>query len=206
VRVIGHAIAPNPGPVDFDRRDGFLFVGPAHTDGTPNSDSIVWFIDQVLPAIRRDMGRAVTFTVAGVQRSPQVVRRVQTNATSVGARSDLAAVYAQARVFVAPTRFASGLPHKVHHAAAHGVPAVVTPLLAGQLGWTDGREVLVAASPQDFAAQCRRLHDDAALWARLRANALKRVAHECDPARFQRSVAAMLARASETMPRRAFLR
>ncbi len=72
-------------------------------------------------------------------------------------------LYRQCRVFIAPTRFAAGIPHKVQEAAAHGVPAVVTPLLARQLGWRHEQEVLVAENPQDFAAQCLRLYRDAEL-------------------------------------------
>ena len=72
------------------------------------------------------------------------------------------------------------------------MPAVVTPLLAGQLGWRHEREVLIAASSDEFAAQCLRLHRDGALWQRLRASALKRIARDCDPARFERAVAAVL--------------
>ncbi len=193
VRVLGHAVAPNPTPAAFDRRDGFLFVGPAYADDTPNSDSLLWFIDHVLPDIRREIGREVPFAIAGIERAPQVASRADGVATLLGPLSDLTAVYGTARVFVAPTRFASGLPLKVLDAAAHGVPAVVTPLLAGQLGWNHEHEVLVAASPQDFAAQCLRLHGDAALWKRLRRNALERVTRDCNPARFNRAVAALLA-------------
>ena len=34
------------------------------------------------------------------------------------------------KVFIAPTRFAAGIPHKVHEATANGIPCVTTELLA----------------------------------------------------------------------------
>ena len=202
VRILGNAATPRPGAAAFQQRNGFLFVGPAYADDTPNADSLIWFVDCVLPKIRKELGRDVPLAVAGLQRAP-LVRERAGSFTSLGLVDDLTATYAAARVFVAPTRFAAGLPIKVHDAAAHGLPAVVTPLLAGQLGWRHEREVLVAASPTEFAAQCLRLHGDAALWERLRAGGLKRVARDCDPARFERTVAAMLADAGASVRRSA---
>jgi hypothetical protein len=98
-------------------------------------------------------------------------------------------------VFVAPTRFAAGMPFKVHDAAANGVPIVLTPLLARQLGWRHEVEVLVAESPEDFATQCLRLHSDRALWESIRMGALEGVKRDCDPALFNAAVKTMLASA-----------
>ncbi len=106
----------------------------------------------------------------------------------VGQARDLAPWFSGARIFVAPTRFAAGIPHKVHEAAARGVPTVVTGLLARQLGWRDDVELLTAEAAEAFAARCAALYTDAFLWARLRAAALARVEIDCDPASFRRSL------------------
>ena len=66
--------------------------------------------------------------------------------------------YDACRIFIAPTRFAAGIPYKVHEAAANGLPSVVTPLLAGQLTWSHDSELLVAESAEQFAEQCLRLY------------------------------------------------
>ncbi len=100
--------------------------------------------------------------------------------TLLGAVADVAPLYEQHRVFIAPTRFAAGLPYKLHEAAAFGLPAVATSLLAGQLGWADGNELLAAdpADPAGFAARVVRLYRDEALWLALREAALIRVAQD----------------------------
>jgi glycosyltransferase involved in cell wall biosynthesis len=121
-----------------------------------------------------------------------VALRAGAHLTSLGAVPDLSQVYSQARVFVAPTRFAAGIPLKVIEAAARGLPSVVTPLLAEQLGWRHEGEVLVAATPEAFADQCMRLHEDEALWERLREGALRRVARDFDPALFDQFAAGLL--------------
>ena len=102
----------------------------------------------------------------------------------------------RARVFVAPTRYAAGIPHKVHQAAALGVPVVATSLLARQLGWRNGEHLLVADTPDEFAKAVTRLHGNAQLWANIRAGALGRVAQDCDPSVF----AAALRGALDTAP------
>jgi O-antigen biosynthesis protein len=112
-----------------------------------------------------------------------------------GPLADLTDAYARARVFVAPTRFAAGIPFKVHEAAARGVPIVLTSLLAEQIGWTHECEVLIAETPEDFAAQCQRLHSDKMLWNRLRERALARVAQDCDPQLFRTTVTTTIAEA-----------
>ena len=71
-----------------------------------------------------------------------------------GTVADTLPLYASHRVFVAPTRYAAGLPYKVNEAASFGLPVVATELLRGQLGWTDGEDILAApaADPALFAA------------------------------------------------------
>jgi hypothetical protein len=193
VRVLGYSVARRPTPAAFGDRDGFLFVGPTYADATPNTDAVVWFADHVLPIVRRALGREVALTVVGRSVAPLMADRAGGRIVLVGPVADLADAFSRARVFVAPTRFSSGIPLKVYDAAAHGLPIVLTPLLAEQIGWTNEREVLVAATPEDFAAQCLRLHTDAVLWGRLRARALSRVAQDCSPLQFNRTVSEMLA-------------
>ena len=105
-----------------------------------------------------------------------------------GRLETLDGLYRDSRVFIAPTRFAAGIPHKVHEAAAHGIPAVVTPLLARQLGWRHEREVLIGDSPESFAEQCLRLYRDADLWERISAAAREAVARDCSEERFQKTL------------------
>jgi glycosyltransferase involved in cell wall biosynthesis len=96
----------------------------------------------------------------------------------LGRIANLESVYARHRVCIAPTRFSAGIPLKVLEAAAFGVPSVVTPLLAHQLEWEDGVEVLVGRDPQDFATKCVTLYKDPYLWESIRTAALARVSRE----------------------------
>ena len=144
----------------------------------------------VLPLLRERFGSDVGLTVVGMTGARNVLMRAAAGLDIRGVLPDLFEVYSRARVFVAPTRFAAGIPLKVYDAAAHGVPTVITPILARAVGWTHERETLVAASPADFASACHRLHEDRELWERIRSAALEQVRKDCSTASFDHTVAA----------------
>ena len=193
VRVLGHAIAGQPTSQPFEKRDGFLFVGPTYGDDAPNSDAVVWFVDNVLPLLRTALNRDVSLMLVGAIKSPMVRARVGAGIEALGVLSDLEESFSRARVFVAPIRYAAGIPLKVYHAAAYGVPTVVSPLLAELLGWTHEKELLIAETPNDVAAACLRLNGDRELWERIRLGALQRIAEDCSTSYFDQTVADIVA-------------
>ncbi|HEX2032409.1 MAG TPA: glycosyltransferase [Actinomycetota bacterium] len=176
VHILPHAVEPRPTSAAFRVRSAFLFVGRLSEDLSPNADGLRWFVDEVWPGIRSELGD-VELLVAG-RASPTLSGIARDGVRLLGAVDDLTPLYEAARVFVAPLRFAAGIPLKILEAASFGVPVVTTDLLRGQLGWTHGRELLSA--PVGDAGSFRRhsvaLFTDEALWSRLRRNALRRLA------------------------------
>jgi GT2 family glycosyltransferase/glycosyltransferase involved in cell wall biosynthesis len=188
VRVIGHSLSAEPTAGDFHSRRGFLFVGAIHEEASPNGDSVIWFLEEILPKIRAELGDDIPFVIAGINKSARVQTLVTPGVTVTGHLVDLAEVYDKARVFVAPTRYAAGIPHKVHEAAARGVPVVGTTLLASQLGWRDGEAFLAAADADEFAQKCVELHRNRELWSKVREAALNRIRTECSAEAFEAAV------------------
>jgi O-antigen biosynthesis protein len=105
---------------------------------------------------------------------------------------DLTSLYNEARVFVAPTRFAAGIPLKVIEAAARGVPIVGSPLVASQLGWLEGDDLLTGADATEFAQAIASLYTNERLWLRLRESALARVDREYNETTFRRALRAAI--------------
>ena len=181
--VIGHTIAPAPTAKDFHAREGLLFVGALRDDASPNVDSLLWFIINVLPLIERRIP-GIQLHVVGDNSAPSLAT-VEVDAVRFrGRMGSIESLYDSCRVFVAPTRFAAGIPHKVHEAAAKGLPAVTTALLAEQLGWHDDEQLLVADAAKDFAEQCVRLYQDEKLWQQLQRNGLEAIARDCAEQQF----------------------
>jgi GT2 family glycosyltransferase len=192
VHVVGNSIAPVPTPTPFEERQDFLFVGRLTDDTTPNTDSLFWFIEHVMPHLDRLLGSSYNLYVAGETGSERLRNLTDERVKRLGRIDDLSHLYNRARVFVAPTRFAAGIPLKVQEAASRGVPCVVTELLLRQLDWRTGQDVLAASTPEAFARECARLYQDRHLWETLRNNALARVTTECAPAAFDAALIAAL--------------
>ncbi|HVO60882.1 MAG TPA: glycosyltransferase [Terriglobales bacterium] len=192
VSVIGHQIAPTPTPSAFEQRHSLLFVGAMHGSDNPNADSMRFFCRSIWPAVRRAIG--ATLVIVGYGTDAAVSDLGTEGIQVLGARGDLTPLYNDARIFIVPTRYAAGLPYKAHEAAAHGVPMVVSDVIARQLDWRDGEDYLAASDPHLFAASCIRLYRDRGLWDKLRWNALKRVKAELDESRSAETLSALIAR------------
>jgi len=187
VHVIGHAIETAPQPVPFERRSGLLFVGAIHSDASPNADSMIWFLTEVFTKIQKKLGESIHLTIAGVNKSIRIRNLAGPSVHITDYVPDLGELYANARLFIAPTRYAAGLPHKIHEAAARGLPVVATPLLASQLEWTE-RELAIAGDAEAFASRCCELYTNPDTWLSKRIAALERVKTECSPESFDKSV------------------
>ncbi|MFL5257261.1 MAG: glycosyltransferase [Rhodopila sp.] len=183
VSVIGHMIEPRPTLRAYDRRAGMLFAGAFHTTDSPNLDSLVWFVEDVLPLIEAELGWETRLTIAGYTAPGVDLDRFANHPriTLRGTVADLEPLYDACRVFIAPTRFAAGAPYKVFEAASYGVPVVATELLRGQLGWGREQEILSAAAndPAAFAACVVALYRNEALWQAIRDGALRRLESNC---------------------------
>ena len=197
VSVIGHMREIHETPRPWKDRAGMLFVGAIHAMDAPNYDSLCWFVDEVLPLVERELGWETRLTIVGYTAPSVDLSRFADHAriTLRGSLADLEPVYNQHRVFVAPTRFAAGIPYKVHSAASYGLPVVATEILRGQLQWEDGAEILAAADtdPAGFARHILTLYRSEEVWQTIRSGALARLRSENSRAVYTEAVRAALA-------------
>ncbi|HQT67497.1 MAG TPA: glycosyltransferase [Acetobacteraceae bacterium] len=209
VSVLGTIREPAPTMRDFNDRTGLLFIASIHQYDSPNYDSLRWYIDEILPALAREMDEVPHLTFIGYTASdidlsafaghPLIDIR--------GAVDDTMPAYDSHRLFIAPTRFAAGTPYKVYETASFGLPCVATALLAGQLGWQDGQELFAApADAPAFAARIASLYRSEPLWHRVRQAALDRLAAENGTVMFDGVVKDILTGALSHRRRRPVLR
>ena len=185
VAVLGHLLEPAPTPTSFEGRSGFLFVGNLDYPDSPNVDSLLWFVEQVWPLVQEQLPD-VTLDVVGSAKA-EAVQALQSEHIRIHGRvEEVSAFYDRARVFIAPTRYAAGVPFKVHEACAYGVPCVVTDLLANQTGWLESGAVVAApvGDAERFAEACMALHQRQAHWNDVRDTALKAVKEDCGIERY----------------------
>ncbi len=180
----GHAIATRGDVPGFAARQGLGFLG--YLASAPNNDAVLFFLRNIFPIIQSRLD--IPLTIAGIGVSSDVRSAAAAFAdrvTLAGYVEDLIEFFDRCRVFVAPHRFAAGIPLKVVEAMANGVPCVVSQLLGEQLGITDGVEALIASDAEDFAMQVVRLYEDGALWRRVQKNAFRFVREFYDPTRMR---------------------
>lgn len=204
VAVIGHLRKARPTPRTFAERSGMLFLGAMHDPDSPNYDALVWFVREVLPLVDEALGWETRLTVAGYTdgrvsldqfyRHPRITLR--------GMVEDTEPLFDAHRIFVAPTRYAAGIPYKVHESASFGLPVVATELLRRQLGWQNDRDLLAVdpSNPAEFAHRIVTLYRDAKLWQELRDNALERVRVENNCARYKEAVRRALQPNAQPIP------
>jgi len=122
-------------------------------DWYPNEDAIIYFLDEMLPAIRAAVPDT-TLTVVG--RNPSSRLRAAAAASGVarltGTVEDVRPHVRDAAVFAVPLRIGSGTRLKIFEALAMGKAVVSTTVGAEGLGLKHGTHFLQADTPDDFVA------------------------------------------------------
>jgi GT2 family glycosyltransferase len=196
ISILGHSIPVQPVLPRYEETNEIVLLGAYSQPDSPNVDAVIWF-DQAVRPLLQDLPE-MRFVIAGSEAEAFV--------KSVGLKHDyrvvnnpprLRDVYKTARVMVAPTRFAGGIPMKVHEAASYGVPVVMTELLADQLGWRQYGAGIATSAPEMMAEAIRKLVLDREAWQHCQALQTKLVAKECAPGGFdtviRRIVAGLIA-------------
>jgi glycosyltransferase involved in cell wall biosynthesis len=162
----------NPGTHDVDR-SAVVFTG--RMNYRPNADAAIYFVRDILPTVLHARADAI-FYVVGSDPPPEVRALAGPNVVITGAVDDVRPHLHRAAVVVAPVRAGSGTRLKILEALAAGKAVVSTPLGCEGLDVQDGKDLLVAGSPEKFAAEVVRLLDDPGSSAVLGATGAARVA------------------------------
>jgi glycosyltransferase involved in cell wall biosynthesis len=186
VSVLGDGFQATATPKPFAERRDLLFVGALDDDPSPNTDALIWFVANVVPLVKARL------IVAGRCAVPRVRALAGRDVELLGMVDNLDPLYNAARVFVAPHRYAAGIPNKVLEAAAAGVPCVISELLAEQLGWREGVEVLTSSTPESYARAILQIYSDEVLWQSLRRSALTTIGRQFSAGAFRDRVSAAI--------------
>lgn len=162
-------------------RNGLLFVGGNITVDSPNEDAVLYLQEYILPEL------PYTLTVVG--KSDTV--------NSLGNIENLNDIYDKHKVFVAPHRFASGIPCKVYDAMANGIPCVISSLLADQIGAKNC--YLIAETKEEFVDKIKTLYEDECLWAEIQKNAFEFIINNCNQNVFEKALEDILKNKSVLM-------
>lgn len=149
-------------------------------DFRPNVDAAVWFANEILPVLRKEIPLAhVSFV--GQNPSPAVRSLGSRSGVEVTGRvADTRPYIADAAVYIVPLRMGGGTRLKVLEAMAMGKAIVSTTIGAAGITCVSGRDLVIADEPKDFAGAVCSLMREPARRKELGANARKLVEKSYD--------------------------
>lgn len=137
----------------------------------PNLDGAYYLIKEILPRIKSRAGGVKTYIVG--QDPPAGLRHMANpDVVVTGFVPDIREYYLRSTVAIAPVRFGAGTLNKVLEPMALGIPVVASSIAVEGLPVEDGRELLIADSPAEFAEAVVRLFHEPALGECLAKNAM----------------------------------
>lgn len=148
-------------------------------DWLPNEDAIRYFTEQIMPRIKRDVP-GVTLTVVGRNPYPGLVELSKRDPSVVvtGRVDDVRPFMEEAAVYIVPLRIGGGTRLKIYEGMAMEKAIVSTSIGAEGLPVVDGREIVLADTPESFADAVIKLVGDEVLATEIGQRAAERVRSE----------------------------
>lgn len=131
-----------------------LFVG---SRSTPNLDSILWFISDVLPEILTNYSELNMRIVGSITEREELllsIKPYKKNITLINFAQDLDAIYAETRIVVCPVLYGTGMKIKSVEALAHSSAIVGTSVAFDGINVQDGINAMCADDPMMF---CKKI-------------------------------------------------
>ena len=146
-------VSPAPASADL------VFVGSM--DWLANIDGVSYFVEEILPLIRRRRPDC-TLAVVGRTPPPKITALAQNDPGIIvtGTVPDIRPYFWNGKVSIVPLRIGGGTRLKIYEAMAAKIPVVSTSVGAEGLEVHDGQDIHLADTPADFAARCLHLLED----------------------------------------------
>lgn len=144
----------------------------------PNRDAMIWFCQEIFPLIAAKAAQAEMKVIGRFPPAEvQAAAEREPGIKAMGWVDDIRDHVANAAVYVVPIRVGGGTRLKILDAMAMGKAIVSTTVGAEGIETTDGENILIADTPEQFAKNVLRLFSDDTLRRKLERNA-RRLAEE----------------------------
>jgi len=195
VLLLSNIHEPMAGGRPLAEREGIVFIGGFQHP--PNTDAVLWYAREVLPRVRQRLPGVKTFIVGS--KVPSTIRALAApDFVVAGYVPDVAPLFTDCRLSIAPLRYGAGVKGKVNLAMSYGVPVVATPAAVEGMHLVSGEDVMVADDAEQFASAIERVYRDEALWQRLSAAGVENVLRHFSRAVAKRALQDLFALADAT--------
>jgi glycosyltransferase involved in cell wall biosynthesis len=122
-------------------------------DWMPNEDGIFYFVEEMLPRIRKQIPNT-SLLVVGRRPSRRLLELARTTESVqvTGTVEDIRSYVQRGAVYIVPLRVGSGTRLKIFEAMAMGKAVVSTSIGAEGLPVRQGRDIIIVDSPDEFAS------------------------------------------------------
>ena len=177
VACIPFGVTPDELPAVDVEPDSLFHIGAM--DWLPNQESIRWLLDEVWPVVHAKVPRAKLY-LAG-RKMPECWMNAHIDGvTVVGEVPDAMYFIGSKKINVVPLLSGSGIRVKIIEAMSVGKTVITTTVGAQGINYTDGENLLIANTPDEFAAQIERCLSDDAFCSRVGEAARQLIADEYD--------------------------
>jgi sugar transferase (PEP-CTERM/EpsH1 system associated) len=154
------AVFPNGVDIKFfhplHRHKEFDLLFNGNMNYPPNVEGAEFLVKKVLPLVLAKYP-GIKVLISGSNPSSKVRSLASGNVVITGWVDDIRESFARSRILVAPMRSSIGLQNKLLEGMAMHIPCVTTALSNNALRARPGKEIMVADSPEEFAAAIIKL-------------------------------------------------
>lgn len=167
VRVVENGVDLEYFQADNSKSNGDRLVFVGTMDWRPNQDAAVYFVNEILPLIRNKRPDVETVFVGRNPPSHIVALKKTSGITVTGSVDDVRPYIEESTVYIVPLRIGGGTRLKILDALAMKKAVVSTSIGAEGLDVTDGHDIMLADTPEQFADHVELLLDNSELNRRL---------------------------------------
>ena len=157
--------------------DSLFHIGAM--DWLPNQESIRWLLEEVWPVVHREVPQAKLY-LAGRKMPARWMEAKIEGVSVIGEVPDAMYFIGSKKINVVPLLSGSGIRVKIIEAMSIGKTVITTTVGAQGIDYTDGENILIADTPEQFARQIKRCLDDDAFCSRVGEAAAQLVADQYD--------------------------
>ena len=157
VTTIPFGITAEESPAIAVEPDSLFHIGAM--DWLPNQESIQWLLDDIWPVVHRQVPQAKLY-LAGRKMPEHWMNTAIDGVSVIGEVPDAMYFIASKKINIVPLLSGSGIRVKIIEAMSIGKTVITTSVGAQGINYTDGVNILIANTPQEFADHIKHCLDD----------------------------------------------
>lgn len=168
IEVVSNGVDVDFFKFDLDKIDGEYDIGIIGNLGyLPNIEASIYIVKHIHPLLPD-----TKVLICGARPHQSVLNLSNDKVTVQGWIEDIRTAYRKINIFIAPIFSGTGQQNKILEAMAMGVPAITTPEVNMAIGGMEGKHILIASNPRQFADKIKLLQSNKGLYNKIKNNAL----------------------------------